>query len=465
MNVLLVVYDNKAHASEFPLGLGYIASALLDAGHKVKVYSKDVYHYPNSHLTEYLDAHHFDVVGVSTVAGYWQYKELLNISQSINNSKNKPFYIIGGHGPAAEPDFYLRKTGADCVVVGEGEETIKEVLYYLKEGPITSCWKNILGISFLLDDKLIQTPRRPLIENLDSISFPAWDLFEINHYCLSPFPNMETEDRTFPVLASRGCRFKCNFCYRLDEGYRVRSAENVIKEISQLQKKYNITYISFYDELFMGSPKRTKEMCQAIIDSGLQFRWNCDGRLNFAKPDVLKLMKEAGCVFINYGIEAYDNIVLKNMNKNLTTDVIDAGIQNTLDVNISPGLNFIFGNKGDTKKVLWENVAFILRYNDYSQFRTMRPVTAYPGCELYNDAIKEGKIKDIEDFYLHKHLNSDLIATNFSDLTDEEMYEQLLKANKVLILDNLSHNWEKNLKLLDDLYVHQKTDFRGFRHT
>ena len=465
MKVLLVIYDNKAHASEFPLGMGYIAAALQDCGHTVEIYSKDVYHYPNSHLTEYLDAHHFDAVGVSTVAGYWQYKELLNISESINNSKNKPFYIIGGHGPASEPEFYLRKTGADCVVVGEGEETIKELMYYLKEGPITPQWKNILGISFLLDNKLVQTPRRPLIEDLDSISFPAWDLFEINHYCLSPFPNMETTDRTFPVLASRGCRFKCNFCYRLDEGYRIRSTENVIEEISQLQKKYNITYISFYDELFMGSPKRTKNMCNAILDSGLKFRWNCDGRLNFAKPDVLKLMKEAGCVFINYGIEAYDNTVLKNMNKNLTTDVIDAGIEATLAEGISPGLNFIFGNKGDTKEVLWKDVAFILRYNDYSQFRTMRPVTAYPGCELYYDALKEGKIKDMDDFYTNKHLNSDLISTNFSELTDEEVYAELLKANKVLILDNLSHNWEKNLKLLDDLYIHRKTDFRGFRHT
>lgn len=459
MKILLAVYDNQAHASEFPLGLGYIASALVQAGHQVEVYSKDVYHYPNEHLTNYLDKNIYDIIGVSTVAGYWQYAELLRISKAINSSVNRPFYMIGGHGPAAEPEFYLRKTGADCVVIGEGEVTVTEMTDDMPN------WRKVDGIAYMKDNKLVKTKPRSLIKDLDIVPFPAWDLFEINHYVMSPFPNMKHYDRTFPVLSSRGCIFHCRFCFRLDKGYRVRSPENVIEEIRQLQEKHFITYISFYDELFMSSPKRMTEMCNAIIDSGLQFRWNCDGRLNFAKPEVLKLMKKAGCVFINYGIESYDNQVMKNMHKSLTTEIAEQGVKNTLAAGISPGINIIFGNFGDTPETLKKGVEFTKKYHDYAYLRTIKPVTPYPGCELYYDAIRLGLLKDVKDFYENKHLNSDLMAVNFTDLTDDEFYDEMYKANKILLKADRDNSWKENLKLLDELYRKRDPNFRGFRET
>ena len=103
MKILLIVYDNDSFIHWFPLGLGYIASALRNAGHDVSVYSQDRYHYPESHLTTYLDEHKFDVVGVSVIAGYYQYRKLLKISEAVNASKNRPFYIIGGHGSGPAP--------------------------------------------------------------------------------------------------------------------------------------------------------------------------------------------------------------------------------------------------------------------------------------------------------------------------------------------------------------------------
>ena len=120
MRVLLVVYDNEMFIEYFPQGLAYIAAVLLKEGYQVDVYSQDKHHYPDTHLTEYLNKNRYDVIGVGVIAGYYQYRKLLKLSDAINKSKNRPYYIIGGHGPAPEPKFFLKKTGADAVVIGEG---------------------------------------------------------------------------------------------------------------------------------------------------------------------------------------------------------------------------------------------------------------------------------------------------------------------------------------------------------
>ena len=147
-------------------------------------------------------------------------------------------------------------------------------------------------------------------------------------------------------------------------------------------------------------------------------------------------MKDAGCHFINYGIESMDQTVLNNMKKGLRPEMIIKGIEDTLKVGISPGLNFIFGNIGDNRETLKKSVDFLLKYDDFSQKRTIRPVTPYPGSPLYYEAIKRGlldKDNPAEDFYEKKHLNSDLIACNFTELSNEEFYDSLKWANKTLM--------------------------------
>ena len=120
MKVLLIIYDNDSYIHHTPIGMAYMASAIKRAGHEVEIYSQDLYHWPESHLTQYLKDNRFDVVGLGFVAGYYPYRKALAISHAINQVPNRPFYVLGGHGPSPEPEYFLRKTGADCVVIGEG---------------------------------------------------------------------------------------------------------------------------------------------------------------------------------------------------------------------------------------------------------------------------------------------------------------------------------------------------------
>lgn len=465
MRILMVVYDNDSFLSWFPQGLAYLASAAMAAGHEVSVYQQDIYHYPDEHLTGYLNNNEFDVVMVSTIGGYYQYRKLLALSKAINNSHSrKNFkYLIGGHGPASEPEFFLRKTKADVVGIGEGEITIVELLDAIK-GKRT--YQSVDGIAYIDEhDCFVRTQRRELIQNVDEILMPAYELFDMTYYTMLRMPNIKPNERSIPMLSGRGCTFACNFCYRMDKGFRPRSAESIIQEIKYVKEKYHVNYIAFSDELLMSSRKRTLELCDAFIDAKLNVKWDCNGRLNYADIDVLEKMKEAGCVFINYGIESLDNETLKVMHKGLTKEMIVRGVENTLEVGISPGLNIIYGNINEPLSAIDDAVEFLLKYDDHAQLRTIRPVTPYPGCELYEYAIEKGMIKDAEDFYENKHTNSDLMSVNFTQYSDEEVYQKLYEANMKLINHYVEVQKEKYGLTCKDLYFNKNAAFRGFRQT
>jgi len=463
MKILLIVYDNDSYIHWFPQGIAYIAAVLKNAGHEVTIYNQDFHHYPDEHLTRYLDTKNFDVVGLSFIAGYYQYKKAILISEAINRSTRRPFYIIGGHGPTPEPEFFMRKTNADAIVMGEGEETILELIKSLEDKTNLG---SVRGIAYNDNNKCVVNERRQVIADIDSIPFPAYELFPMEYYRLMRMPHCTNSDFIFPILSGRGCTFKCNFCYRMDEGFRPRSSESIIEEIELLKKDYGVTYIAFGDELLMSSKKRTIHLCDEFIKHGLNIKWDCNGRLNYATKEVLDRMKKAGCVYINYGVEAYDDQILRNMGKGLTTKQIKRGIEATIESGITPASNIIFGNIGENRATLQKGLDFLLKYHAKdAEMRTIRPVTPYPGTKLYYHAIEKGLLKDCEDFYENKHTNSDLLAINFTDLTDEEFHKCLLDANNVLISNYYKNVLESTLDQAERLYIDHDPDFRGFRQS
>lgn len=463
MKVLLIIPDNGSYISTFPLGIAYIASVLRESGHEITIYNQDVYHYSEKHLLNYLNCNHFDVVGTGTCGGYYQYRKMVKIAETINQVETKPIFIVGGHLVTPEPEFFINKLHADFIVLGEGEETMQELLYKLENNESV---ENVKGIAYKdFDVCFKQNERRELIKDIDAIPFPAWNLFPMEHYLLLRMPNIKSDERCMVMYSGRGCIFNCNFCYRMDQGFRPRSAESVIEEMRILKERYNVKYIAFFDELLVSSVKRATEFCEKLIEADLDMKWDCNGRLNFSKPELLKLMKKAGCVFINYGIESMDEVVLRNMNKSLTTKQIVEGIENTLKAGISPGYNIIFGNIGENEESLKLGVDFLLKYDDHAQLRTIRPVTPYPGCPLYYYAIEKGLLKNCEDFYENKHLNSDLMAVNFTNMADDEFYEALCEANSKLICNYYDAAKENALGVVNDLYINRNVNFRGFRQS
>ena len=442
-NVLLISYDNDSHIPFFPLNLFYLAGALKKAGHRVGVWLQDIHHGREEALTKILDESKFDVVGLGFCAGYWQYEKAKKISKAINLSKRRKEinFCLGGHGPAGDAPFFMVKMDADTIVIGDGEAAILDISEKGKKGIIEG------------DNTSIDEAPLEIYE----------ELFPMMLYRLIRWPTSKRSDFCFPILSSRGCKWHCSFCYRMREGFHERAVEAIIEEIKFLHDKFQINHFQFADELLMSSEKRTEEICQAILALPFTIKWDCNGRLNYAKPHLLGLMKKSGCQYVNYGIESLNQEILHQMAKGLTVDQIHRGIQATLAAGLSPGLNLLWGFPADTEQNLWDAVGFLQLYDPCDELRTIRPVTPYPGCPLWEKALRDGLVKDAEEFYEVKHKNSDLISINFMDIPTDHVHLLLYEANGQLIRNYISKRGLIMNQQAERLYVGGDLGFRGFR--
>jgi len=441
-NVLLISYDNESHLPVFPQNIFYLMGALKKRNHNVGVWFQDVHHDKDETINQILDKEFFDVVGIGFVAGYYPYRKVKRLAKIINAHKKRKRvnFVLGGHGAAGAPEFFLKKMKADTVIVGEGEGAICDVAEKGKKGIIQA--GSVNGDYPFLD---------------------CYTFFPMDVYRLNRCPTSRRTDFVMPILSSRGCKWKCSFCYRMRDGFHEREIPAIMEEIRFLYKTYRISHFDFEDELLMGSEKRTSEICKAILRLPYKIRWDCNGRLNYAKKPLLELMRKAGCEYVNYGIESLNQKILNQMGKGLILDTIHQGVEDTLEVGLSPGLNLLWGFPENSAEDLWDNVAFLKKYDPCDELRTIRPVTPYPGCRLFNEAVEKGLVRDAEEFYEKKHVNSDLISVNFMDIPDKEAHELLYMANMDLIANFFGKRLERNLKSAQDLYIGGNTKFRGWR--
>jgi len=461
MKILFINYDNQSAHNILPVGACYVAGYLKAHGYDdISYYSQDVYHYNEKHLTRLLSENSYDIAAIGFVAGYYQHHKVIEICEAINRSGNRPFVVLGGHGPTPEPAFYIKATGADAVVMGEGELPFLNLVKAL-EGK--SSLKEVKGIAFKDGEETVVNEREQPIQDLDTIPFPYYEPLPMEYYVNAKMYNMNPTDRMIYMVSSRGCNYSCNFCMRIEKGIRLRSAENVVEEIQKYQRDYGINYIVFLDELFMFSEKRVYELTEAFIKADLNIKYFCTGRLNIVNKNILDMMKRSGCVYIDYGIEQFDNDALTAMNKQLTEEQIINGIEMTQKEGFPIVFDLIFGNLGDTRKSLRKTLDFFKKYNDYGQFRTIRPVTPYPGTKLYYHAIEKGFISGPEDFYA-KHINLELPTVNFTDIPENEYVSLLFDANKEITTDYNEHMKQTAIESFRKVYFEKDFGFRGVRH-
>jgi len=447
MKALMIIHDVYQEDNEFPLGAGYLAAVLEQNNIQVETYCMDIYHYTIPDLIKYLEHNSFSVICVGFLAA--RFKEtVLPLCHVINRYKKKAWLVLGGHGASATPEYILDKTGADVVVVGEGESVIVDIANHDKKGIV------------------VGSP----VRDLDSIPFPAWYLFPMDVYTNAFMRiGMTSSDRSLMIISSRGCVNNCSFCYRLQKKLRMRSIANVVDEIKILYHGYGINYFEFGDDCFLIDEKRIEKFFCGLQDNNLDIKFWCASRVNDVTVDKLELLKKMGCCFINYGFESTDQDVLDLMGKNVTVEDNVNAARLTREMGILFGVNMLWGCPGDTVQTLRDNMGFIKKYNTYGQCRTIRPVTPYPGCPLYYKALRDGLLKDAADFY-SRFKNSDLVTVNFTDLSLDVMYRNLFEVNQSLILDHYNH---VDRGLIDpqgmvndfySLYFGGDYGFRGVRH-
>lgn len=389
--ILVVSPPYRLSQAGFPLGLMYIAAVLQRAGHHVEVIDMDVLNLPMDEYIRELKNREYDYFCTGGMITAWNF---ITVScDMVKKVKPRAKIIVGGGIISSTPESFLSVSQVDVGVIGEGEETVLEIIDSFENGRSLA---DIPGIVYREDKKVIETKHRHYLEDLDSLPFPAWDLFNVKDtYCLFPSHySVFKAKRVASVYTTRGCPFQCTFCYT-EKGVRQRSVENVIQEFKELKGKYGVGYINIADDLFVVRKKRTIEFCEAMIKHKINLQWSAAGRCNIVEPKFLKLLKRAGCEFLGLGIESGSDMVLKAIKKSQTPQQVVEAVKMVKEAGITPGGTFILGLPPETKETVRETVEIYKKINTYrTHVNKFFFATPYPSTELYTQMKAAGKIKD-----------------------------------------------------------------------
>ncbi|MBF0384080.1 MAG: cobalamin-dependent protein [Magnetococcales bacterium] len=420
MRVLLVIAQQASMTTyQLPVGIGYIAASLKCAGHDVKTLNPN--HSLSSleaQLAQVINAFKPQMLGVGGMSFHMQ-QILQTVVMARPMLPPDAVIVIGGTIISNHPDVTMRAIpGADIGVVGEGEKTIVELVEALES---QTALGQINGLIYRdHDNKLVQTPPRPIETNLDSLPWIDWEEIGLDTFAslhrpgeLAPGLIVKPGARVMPFLSSRGCPFSCTFCCHAIAGrrYRTRSMDDIFAELKYAIDKFGIDTIAFYDDIFCLKPKTLKEFCARIRP--LKLRWQCSLRVEQVNVENLKLMKDSGCVCISFGVESMSPVVLESMKKSTTRDDLVKALAIMYDARITTWANLIFGDPAETMETALESLEWWAE-NNHLDLRTAF-IGYHPGSTIYEDALAKGVIKDPLDFLL---LNKPEI--NATAMSDEE---------------------------------------------
>jgi radical SAM superfamily enzyme YgiQ (UPF0313 family) len=315
--------------------------------------------------------------------------ETAELSRKLKKELKDSIIILGGGHITSLPYETMQKYPEfDIGIIGEGEETLKEILLTLEDKKEL---ENVKGIIFRKSKEIIKTEKREYIKDLDKLNFPAWDLLpNITKYYIPPADGMNRFPST-SLITSRGCPGKCIFCNLTMFGNTIRyhSVNYTINMIKHLIKNYKIKEIFFQDDTFVVNKKILRQLCERMINENLKITWSCYGRVDMVDFDTLKIMKKAGCWQISYGIETGSQEILNFTKKNITIEQIKDAIKWTRDAKINAKGTFMLGNFLESKETINKTINLIKKLN-LTDFH-MTYFTPFPGSLSYEIAKQYGE--------------------------------------------------------------------------
>jgi anaerobic magnesium-protoporphyrin IX monomethyl ester cyclase len=339
-----------------PLGIAYVAAALREAGHDVRLL--DCTFRARDDALAMALATKAEVVGISCMATLME--DSLWFADRLRGHCG--LLVAGGPMPTCDPGAFLPRF--DVVVRGEGEQTMCEVVAAHAAGSDMGTVAGVVwgGAADAGPDAgpgvaCAPPAPRPFARDLDRIPFPARESFPNEHYI--DYGKRKYGYAITTVMSTRGCPFDCEFCSNVvfGDSYRERSPGNVLDEIEEaLALGYD--RISFADDVFTLNRRRVIAICDEITRRRLRFSWECLGRVDSFDEQTARLMKDAGCFRIFFGIESGNDEILKLMNKQITTAQARHAVEAAHRAGLEAGAFFILFYPGETDDTVLDTLRF-----------------------------------------------------------------------------------------------------------
>jgi radical SAM superfamily enzyme YgiQ (UPF0313 family) len=391
------IYPSKLAKSaisyQHPLGLLYIATCIQEAGHEVQLI--DGAFWTHQEIIDKVREFKPGFVGLSANASMWT--KAMKTAEDIKAIDPSIHVTAAGPYPSAVEELCLEKCGhLDSIVIGEGEETVPELMDRLVRGESLA---GVAGVAFRAEDgAIIKNEPRPLIEDLDIIPIPDRRLLGDFEKYESP-PGSYKEKPIAIVMTSRGCKARCIYCFQMkgERRIRFRSVESVVKEIEELVSHYGFREIRFLDETFTADRDRALEIFRQLREKKLKFSFYVSSRVNTVDYELLREMEKAGCWAILFGAESGVQKNLNTMKKGIKLEQTRNAVAAAKKAGLRVYTPFIIGIPGETYEEALETIDFAIELDPhYANFHSMTP---FPGTELYDNIEEYGTMSSDTDDY------------------------------------------------------------------
>ncbi|MCH8004067.1 MAG: cobalamin-dependent protein [Nanoarchaeota archaeon] len=372
-----------------PLGIGFLASSAIEAGHKAEIIDCAPNGYSYEDVKRILNRSKPDAIGVSAnIAISSQSKSLI---ESLKDDFEVPIFMGGNLATTLPHKTLENNPHLSFILRGEAEKTIPEVLDKLEQ---SKTLKDIPGIGYRENGNIIVTDPRKPVSNLDELSPPAWHLYDIHIY--KPLPLQVTKIPVVPYLTSRGCSYgRCTFCF--DSGiaapkYRRHSVDRVISDIKILVEKHKIKEVAFWDDIFFINQDWVLDFCKKLKQEKIDIPWQGYAYINTLTKKMVEVASKSGCWNIAIGYESGNQEVLNRVKKATNLEDIKKKTKIIHDNGITTRGFFVVGLPGDTPERTMESSQLAIDMDlTFAQFNTFYPEY---GTEDYFDAVKKGMISE-----------------------------------------------------------------------
>jgi anaerobic magnesium-protoporphyrin IX monomethyl ester cyclase len=365
-----------------PLSLSYLSGSLLAHGFEVEILDLLTSKASAAKIRRKLQQYQPQLVGTTCVTmTFPAAARILRVCKEFDPGITT---VMGGqHVSFAAEDAFHRAPWIDVVVAGEGDVTVVELASALDKG--TDIGK-VAGLYLNRNGKAIRTAPRPLIGNLDELPVPARHLLPLSKY--------HALGAACSVVSSRGCPYGCIFCTTprmYGRKVRFRQPHLVVDEIEAVHREYGFNQINMVDDTFTLNRPHATELCRELIRRRLPVTWSIFSRVDTLTPELLNLMREAGCTCMLFGVESGNEEVLRNIKKGITPDKVRNGVKLATEAGIGSFASFILGLPGETPERARETLTFAMelseRWGTQYGFHYLSP---FPGTELFEQAKELG---------------------------------------------------------------------------
>lgn len=383
---ILLAYKTHAggardpYTSLLPVGLGYLNAVLRAAGWQSRLANLSQYGWKE--IESLLTTEHPDILGISLFThNRFESLKLAALAKKLNPLC---FVVCGGpHATHRSREILARNRAVDAVVVGEGEETFRELVGCLAVPGSSPA--AVRGLVLRSGEDVVSTPPRAPLVNLDALPLPA--AYYDNAIEADPHRQLEF------IVTSRGCPAACRFCSSprfWGKGLRFRSPQSIVDEIRFIRDQYGLLYFSIRDDTFTADRERVLAFCRQLLQEKVYILWNCQSRVSAVDEEMLGWMKRAGCECVQFGVESGSRKMLRELGKSITPEQVKRAAAATREAGINLSVYLITGIPGETAEDLRASLRLIEEIAPHDG--QVSPLAYYPGTALFEQGVKNGAV-------------------------------------------------------------------------